>query len=125
MNQPVPVSSAQCTCQECGAEFYLGRTHPSRSDHYLIPKYCPVCGSSKSLRTITLTATMKGADPSRAVDFDGECSTCGRTMKEHSAEGIVACAHKQRDIKLKDLRCPICHKLVLEHSHSESIACGV
>jgi hypothetical protein len=101
---PVPVSSSECTCQKCGAEFYLGRTHPSRFDDYLIPEYCPVCGATKSLTIVTLTATIKGADPSRAVDFDGECSICGRTLKEHSLEGIQACAHKQRDITLEDVR---------------------
>jgi hypothetical protein len=120
---PVPVSSSQGTCQKCGTEFYLGRTHPSRFDDYLIPEYCPVCGATKSLTIITLNTTIKGSDPSRAVDFDGVCSICGRTMKEHSIEGIVACAQKQRDITLKDVRCPICNKLVLEHSHSESVAC--
>jgi len=66
---------------------------------------------------------IKEADPSRAVYFDRECSICGRTVKEHSLEGIQACAHKQRDIKLKEVRCPICNKLVLEHSHSERVAC--
>jgi DNA-directed RNA polymerase subunit RPC12/RpoP len=120
---PVPVSASQCTCQNCGAEFYLGNKNPSRFDDYLIPTYCPVCGGTKSLSIVTMTATTEGADPSRAVDFDGECSICSRTLKEHSVEGIQACAQKQRDIKLKDVRCPICNKLVLEHSHSDSVAC--
>jgi hypothetical protein len=123
MVQPLPISSSQCTCQKCGAEFYVGRTHPSRSDDYLIPEYCPVCGVAKSLAILTLATTVKGADPSRVVNFDGECSICGRTMKEHSVEGIVACGQKQRDITLKDVRCPICNKPVLAHSHSESVAC--
>jgi len=33
------------------------------------------------------------------------------------------CADKVRDIKLKDMRCPICQKLVQEHSHAESVVC--
>jgi hypothetical protein len=46
----IPASAMECNCDQCGAEFYIGRTSPKRFDDYLWPGYCPVCGASKSLR---------------------------------------------------------------------------
>jgi hypothetical protein len=91
----IPVSATECTCKQCGAEFYIGRTHPKLHDDYLMPGYCPVCGATNSLTGVTVGFTIKGATPSPAVDFDGECAICGRTLKEHSVEGIMTCAHRQ------------------------------
>jgi hypothetical protein len=104
----IPVSATECTCNQCGAELYIGRTNPKRPDDYLMPDYCPMCGLTKSLTGVTITAMIQGADPSRAVDFDGECAICGRTLKEHSLEGITACAqterHKAKRGSLSDLQ---------------------
>lgn len=120
----IPASATECTCDRCGAEFYIGRANPQRPDDYLMPEYCPACGANRSLSGSTITAETQGADPSRAVDLDAECLICGKALKEHSIEGIKGCARKQRDTKLKDVRCPICNKPVLEHSHNENAACA-
>ena len=92
----IPASATECTCHKCGAQFYIGRTNPKRLDDYLMPAYCPLWGSNASLSGTTLTVTFNQGDASRAVDFDGACDVCGRTLKEHSIEGIKACARKQR-----------------------------
>lgn len=60
----------------------------------------------------------------RAEAMRAACPTCERPFGEHKPEEIRTCAHKQRDIKLKDVRCSICDKLLLEHSHAESVACS-
>jgi len=88
----IPVSATECTCHQCGAEFYIGRTNPKRLDDCLMPDYCPMCGATKSQSGSVVTTSFKGQDPSRAVDFDGECAICGRTLKEHSLEGITMVA---------------------------------
>ena len=59
----------------------------------------------------------------RAQMLQSLCS-CGKTFGDHMQDEILTCARKQRDLKLKDVRCPICNKLVLEHSQSESVACS-
>ena len=91
----IPASAMECNCDQCGAEFYIGRTSPKRFDDYLWPGYCPVCGASKSLTGITVTSKFKQADASRAVDFEDACAICGRTLKEHSIEGVKACGRKR------------------------------
>jgi hypothetical protein len=83
---------------------------------------------------VIIGADFKGEDPdpakraarrreTRREMVQAVCA-CGETFAEHSKEEILACAHKQRDIQLKDVRCPICNKLVLEHSHAEGLACS-
>jgi len=46
-----------------------------------------------------------------------------KPIGQHTPDEIRACAHKQRDEKPKDVRCPIGNKLVLKHFHGESMAC--
>ena len=41
----------------------------------------------------------------RAQMLQSLCS-CGKTFGDHMQDEILACARKQRDIKLKDVRCP-------------------
>ena len=61
----IPASATECGCQQCGAHFYIGRTNPKRLDDYLMPAYCPLCGSNASLSGRTTTATFKHANPAR------------------------------------------------------------
>src|SRR5215469_6654916 len=55
--------------------------------------------------------------------LEGTCATCGKRILHHTRAGFLACADKQREIKLNDVRCPICNRLALEHSDSERGAC--
>jgi endogenous inhibitor of DNA gyrase (YacG/DUF329 family) len=80
---------------------------------------------------IRINQHIKGEDPDpkkraelRAEAMRWPCPSCGKPVGEHTPEETRTCAHKQRDIKLKDVRCSICNKLVLEHSESESAACS-
>ena len=125
----------------------------SKFEAFFPDPYCDYCGrdlrehSQQELKDCALQSgdevsddhveiigvSFKGEDPDpakraekrrrmRREIMESVCA-CGRTMAEHSRENILACAHKQRDIQLKDVRCPICNKLVLEHSQAEGVAC--
>jgi hypothetical protein len=94
----IPISATECTCHKCGAEFYVGRTNLERPDDYLMPDYCPMCGAAKSLSGVTVAATIRREDPSRAVDFDGECANhpprrlvCG-DFTPHKIHSLVGCS---------------------------------
>ncbi len=54
-----PVDLTECTCDQCGIEFEIGRRNPEPPNDYLIPKYCPMCGApAKFLKRVTTSFTV-------------------------------------------------------------------
>ena len=112
---------------------YCGRDLREHSEQELRDCAVRSGGEASDDHMTIIGAHFKGEDPDPAKRAEERRRTlpkmmelvcaCGKNLAEHSREDILTCAHKQRDIQLKDLRCPIWNKLVLEHSQSEGVAC--